>query len=132
MGAVELQVPPPAPSPPPPAKDRLAPRFRLSKLPSKLKLKQLLAGISFTITPSEPSSIDASLLGSAKSVRLAKSFNFTLAHKKLGLASGKRRVTLKVRKKQIGRSRHFSVQLRVVLTDAAGNKTTARRTIKVR
>jgi hypothetical protein len=127
MGAVELQPPPP---PPPP--DTAAPTFKTSKLPTKLTLKKLLAGITFTIAPSEPSSIDASLLGSASSVKLAKSYNFTLAHRKLGLSAAKRRVTLKVRKKLLGRSRKFSLQLKIVATDASGNARTLKRTIKVR
>lgn len=132
MGAVELQVPPPPAPPAPPVKDRLAPKLALSKLPRTLKLKQLLKGIKFTVTTSEPSAINATLAGSASSVKLAKSFNFTLAQKKLGLAAGKRRITLKVRKKILGRSRRFSVRLSVSATDASGNVSTIRRTIKVR
>jgi hypothetical protein len=128
MGAYELQVPPPVP---PPAKDTTAPSLKTSKLPKTLTLKKLLAGITFTVVPSEPSSIDATLAGSARSVKLAKNFNLTLAHRKLGLAAGKRRVTLKVRKKLLGHSRRFSLQLTLVATDAAGNKRTLRRTIKV-
>jgi hypothetical protein len=127
MGAVEFV--PPAPPPPP---DTSPPTFKTSKLPKKLTLKKLLAGLTFTIVPSEPSSIDATLAGSARSVKLAKTYNVTLAHRKLGLAAGRRRVTLKVRKKLLGKSRKFSVQLTVALTDAAGNKATLRRTIKVR
>lgn len=128
MGAFEFQPSPPIPAP---AKDTTAPTLKTSKLPKKLTLKRLLAGITFTVVPSEPSSIDATLAGSASSVKLAKNYNLTLAHRKLGLAAGKRRVTLKVRKKLLGHSRRFSVQLTLVATDAAGNKRTLKRTIKV-
>jgi hypothetical protein len=132
MGAVELQVSPPPTPPAPPVKDTLAPKLTLSKLPHKLRLKQLLAGIKFTVTTNEASSINAALSGSASSVKLAKSFNFTLAQKKLGLAAGKRRVTLKVPKRILGRSHRFTVRLTVSATDASGNVSTIRRTIKVR
>ena len=128
MGAVEAQIPPPVS---PPAKDTTAPSLKTSKLPKKLTLKRLLAGITFTVVPSEAASIDATLAGSASSVKLAKNYNLTLAHRKLGLAAGKRRVTLKVRKKLLGHSRRFSLQLTLVATDSAGNKRTLRRTIKV-
>ena len=40
-------------------------------------------------------------------------------------------MTLKVRKKLLGHSRRFSLQLTLVATDAAGNKRTLKRTIKV-
>jgi len=76
--------------------------------------------------------VNATLAGSAGSVKLARSFNFTLAHKHLGLKSGKRRITLKVRKKILGHSRRFTVRLTVTATDASGNVSTIRRTIKVR
>jgi len=128
MGATEFQFVPPTP---PPVKDTTAPTLKTSKLPKNLTLKKLLAGITFTVVPSEPSAIDATLAGSASSVKLAKNFNLTLAHRKLGLAAGKRRVTLKVRKKLLGHSRRFSLQLTLVATDAAGNKRTLKRTIKV-
>jgi hypothetical protein len=129
IGAVEVQQPLPSP---PVLPDTTPPTFTTSKLPARLGRKRLLAGITFTITPSEPSSIDATLAGSASSVKLAKNFNLTLAHRKLGLAAGRRRVTLKVRKKLLGKSRRFSLQLTIVAADAAGNKTTLKRTIKVR
>ena len=125
MGSTEFQFVPPVA---PPAKDTTAPTLKTSKLPKKLTLKRLLAGITFTVVPSEPASIDATLAGSARSVKLAKNYNLTLAHRKLGLAAGKRRVTLKVRKKLLGHSRRFSLQLTLVATDAAGNNRTLKRT----
>jgi hypothetical protein len=128
MGAVEFQFPAPVP---PPVKDTTAPSVKLAKLPKKLKLSQLVKGFSFTVTPSEPSSITATLAGSASSVKLAKSFNFMLAQKKLALKAGKRKITLKVKRKLLGKSRKFSVRLTVVATDASGNKKTVKRTIKV-
>jgi hypothetical protein len=127
MGAVELQQPVSVV----PAPDTTPPTFKTSKLPKKLTLKKLLAGVTFTVAPNEPSSIDATLRGSARSVKLAKTYNLTLAHRKLGVAAGRRRVTLKVRKKLLGKSRKFTLQLTLVATDAAGNARTLKRTIKV-
>jgi hypothetical protein len=129
MGAVEVQVPPP---PPPVVKDTTPPKIKLSKLPKTLKFKRLLAGLTFTVRPNEPSAISATLAGAASTVKLAKSYNVTLAHKSLRRAAGARRVTLKVRKKLLGKSRRFTLKLTVVATDASGNKKTLTRTIKVR
>jgi hypothetical protein len=126
MGAFEFQPPPPV------VADTKAPTFTTKKLPKKLKLKQLVAGFSFTVTPSEASSFDATLAGAARTVTLARSYNVTLAHKKLGVATGTRRITLKANKKLLGLSRKFSVRLTLVATDRAGNKRTLRRTLKVR
>ncbi len=102
---MEVQIPPPVA---PPAKDTTAPSFKISKLPKRLRFKRLLAGLTFTVVPSEPASIDATLAGSARSVKLAKTYNVTISHRKLGLAPGRRRVTLKVRKKLLGKSRKFT------------------------
>jgi hypothetical protein len=84
------------------------------------------------VRPNEPSALSATLAGAASTVKLAKSYNITLAHKSLRRAAGARRVTLKVRKKLLARSRRFTLKLTVVATDAAGNKKTLTRTIKVR
>lgn len=129
IGAVELQQPPP---PPPVVKDTTAPTFNTSKLPKTLRFKRLLAGLTFTVNPNEPTAFDATLAGAASSVKLSKTFNVTVSHKTLGLAAGRRRITLKVRRKLLGKSRKFSLRLTLVATDAAGNKTTKRSTIKVR
>jgi hypothetical protein len=129
MGAVEFQFVPPVP---PPAPDTTPPTLKTSKLPKTLKFKRLLAGLSFTVTPSEPSAITATLAGAASSVKLAKNYNLTLAHKSLRLAPGRRRITLKVKRKLLGKSRKFTLKLTVVATDAAGNKRTLTHTIKVR
>jgi hypothetical protein len=128
MGAFEVQIPPP---PPPVVPDTTAPAVTTSRIPRKLKLKQLLAGLTLTVNPSEPSSFDATLAGSAKAVTLARTYNVTLAHRKLGLAAGKRRITLKVKKRLLGRSRKFTLRLSIVAADASGNRRTIVRTIKV-
>jgi hypothetical protein len=129
MGAVEVQVPPP---PPPVVKDTTPPTTTTSKLPKTLKFNRLLAGLSFTVTPSEPSAISATLAGAASTVKLAKNYNVTLASKSFKLAAGRRRITLKVKRKLLGKSRRFTLRLTLVATDAAGNKKTVTRTIKVK
>jgi hypothetical protein len=126
MGAVEFQ------QPPPPVVDKTPPTFKTSKLPKKLRFKRLLAGLTFTVNPSEPAAFDATLAGAARSVKLAKTYNVTISHRALKLAPGRRRITLKVRRKLFGKSRKFTLRLTLVATDAAGNKTTKRSTIKVR
>lgn len=127
IGAFEFQPPPPTP----PA-DKTAPTIKLSRIPKKLRPKQLITGFSFTVTPSEAATLDATLAGSARSAHLAKSYNITLAHKRTPRSAATRRITLRVKKKLLGTSRKFSVKLTLVATDAAGNKRTITRTIKVR
>ena len=129
MGAFEFQ---PVPVLPPPVVDKTAPTMKLSRIPKKLRPKQLVTGFSFTVTPSEAASLDATLAGSARSAHLAKSYNITLAHKRTPRSTATRRITLRAKKKLVGSSKRFSVRLTLVATDAAGNKRTVRRTIKVR
>jgi hypothetical protein len=127
MGAFEFQPPPPVPP-----SDTTAPTMKLSRIPKKLRPKQLVTGFSFTVTPSEAATLDATLAGSARSAHLAKSYNITLAHKRTPRSAATRRITLRAKKKLVGSSRRFTVRLTLVATDAAGNKRTITRTIKVR
>jgi hypothetical protein len=126
MGALEFQPPSTPPA------DTTAPTMRLSRIPKKLRPKQLVTGFSFTVKPNEAATIDATLAGSARTVHLAKTYNVTLVHKRTARSTATRRITLKVRKKLLGSSKRFSVKLTLVATDSAGNKRTITRTIKVR
>ena len=92
-----------------------------------------LKGVAVKVTPSEPASLSAELLGAAaKKSRLA-ALTRTLAKKSLPLAAGQRTLKLKPKKRLIGRpAKSFKVRLRVKATDAAGNVGTATKTIKVK
>ena len=123
--------PPPPPPPAPPAADSSAPTVSLASVPRSMKLARFLRGLTFAVTPSEAASIEASLLGSARRATVAKAYNLTLATRPLRRAAGRRSVRLKPNRRLVGRARRFTVQVRVLATDAAGNRRTVTRTIKV-
>jgi hypothetical protein len=116
--------------PPPAGPDTTAPTVKITGLKSKLKLKAFLKGVTATLTPDESSSLAVDLLGSATRASIARSYNVTLASKSYGLG-GVRKLKLKPSKKLVGKAKKFTVRLRVVATDAAGNRRTVTKTIRV-
>ena len=129
-------LPPPAPTPPPPpptppTPDTTAPTVTVTKLNSKLKLKSFLKGLTATLTPSEPVALTVDLIASTKKATIAKTYNLALATTRYGSSAAARKLKLKPNKKLIGRARKFTVQLKVLAVDAAGNRRTVTKTIKV-
>ena len=124
----------PGPQPQAPAAeaDRKAPALALTGVPKSMKLRTFLKGVPATVTCDEPCSVDADLLGSARSVRLAASFNLTLGTKSLGLGGGARKLKIKPSKRLVGKAKKLTVQLRVTATDASGNRTRKTQTLKVK
>jgi hypothetical protein len=119
----------PAPSGCPDVTD---PTVTVSGAPRRVSLKRFLKGVSARVAPSEPVSLEVALLGLARSARIARAGDVVLAERKLGTSADTRRVRLKPRRKLVGRRKRFSVRLRVIATDAAGNRATAVKTIRVR
>jgi hypothetical protein len=111
--------------------DKTPPKGTFSGLKSTYKLKAFLKGVSFFFTPSEAAALEATELTTAKKATIS-AVNLTLATKKLPLAAGKRKITLKASKKLVGKARTFKVTIRVVATDAAGNRATFNKTIRVK
>ena len=120
---------PPVPPPLPP--DTTAPTVTFAKLASKMKRKTFLKGVTVTFTANESSAFAVDLLGKAKGATLAKAADVVLATKSIKLANGAQKVTLKPSKKLVGKSKKFSVRIQVTATDAAGNRKTVSKTIKV-
>ena len=126
--------PTPTPTPPvvtPPAPDKTAPTLKISGLKRTLKLAAFRKGVRATITPSEAASLSVQLVASASTARIAKTYNLTLATKSYGRSAGARKISLKPNRRLVGRARRFSVVLRILATDAAGNARTVTTTIKV-
>jgi hypothetical protein len=115
----------------PTAPDATPPSIRITKLSSKLKLKAFLKGISTTITPNEPSTLDIALLASARSATIAKVYNLTLAGKTFS-RGGNRKVTLRPNRKLVRRAKKFSVILRVIVADRVGNRRIVTNTIQIK
>jgi hypothetical protein len=114
--------------------DKTPPRLTLIAA-SKVKRKSFLRGLSVAARVNESASLKFELLGSppSKTRTKAKAFTRVLARQSLAMAgAGLRAARLRPSKKLIGKALKFPVQLRATATDRAGNKTTARRTIKIR
>ncbi len=109
------------------------PHVTLRGAPQAIRLRGLLRrGIRLTLTPSEPVSFRASLLASARSVRIARN-RLTLTSRSLGRAGGTRTLGLRPKRRLLRNApRRFRIQLVVQATDAVGLTRTLRRTIRVR
>jgi Domain of unknown function (DUF4394) len=134
--ALELRaltiLPPIVPPPPPPPPDVTDPTLRITGAPRRLSFKRFVRGVVARIAPSEAVSLEVALLGRARRAGIARVGDVVLAERRLGTSAATRRVRLKPRRRLVGRARRFSVRLRVIATDAAGNRSTAVRTIRVR
>jgi hypothetical protein len=84
------------------------------------------------ISAGEPVSLEIALLGKARSASVAKTADVVLAEKNYALSSAARSVRLKPKRSLVGKRKSFSVRLRVIATDAAGNRSTKTKTIRVR
>jgi Ca2+-binding RTX toxin-like protein len=140
--------PPPAPVPPPPSStvtligpppaappaDLRAPALTLRGLPATIKRAALLkSGLSVRVAVDERAALSGELLSVARSARIAAAApNLTLATKTAPLAPGTRTLTLRPSRKLVGGAKRFTLTVRVTATDAAGNRRTATRRVKVR
>jgi hypothetical protein len=118
----------PAPAPAPPARDTTAPTVRLKGLRQKPRRKAFLKGDRFRIRPSEPARLSIRLLGSKRVKR--PRYTVTLASRRFALG-GARKLALKPKRSRVSRASRFRVRVRIVATDAAGNRRTVKRTLKV-
>jgi hypothetical protein len=104
----------------------------IGKLPRSLTLAQFKKGLLVELTPSEAAGFEVELRGTAGSVRLARGFDLILGARSLKLGTGKRAVRLKPAGRLLRRTgRTFRVRLQVTAIDAARNRKTVRRTIKI-
>jgi Thrombospondin type 3 repeat len=109
-----------------------APKLKLTlSVAGKVKLKALLKGMKVTATPSVASTVRFDLYASATGARIAKAYNLVLATATVRSGTGKRTVTLRPNRKLIGRSRRFTLSLRVTATTGSGVSAVAGKTIRV-
>jgi hypothetical protein len=114
-----------------PAPDTTAPTVTISA-PKSVKLAAFLKGVKVTVTPNEAAALEITLEGTLTNARIS-AYNVALAKKTLASAAGGRSVTLKPAKKVVGKPRKaVKVRVRVLATDAAGNRSTITRTISVK
>jgi hypothetical protein len=128
-------TPPTTPTPTPtptPTIDVTPPAGGLVSVPSSMKLGSFLKGVTFQVLRNDRSSMLAALEGTTKKATLAANFNLLLASKTAGMARGRTTVKLKPSRSLVGRPKKLTARVRVILTDAAGNRTALVRTIKVK
>jgi hypothetical protein len=119
---------------PAPAKqaDTAGPQVKLSGVAKKVELKALRKGLKVGVNTDESATIDARLTARARNVDLGRRASATvlLAEKSLGLGSGDRQLKLKPARAALRGADKVHAELRIVATDASGNRTTVTRTIK--
>jgi len=124
--AVTLAAPPLPP-------DTAAPRVTIGGLPARPRYRQVRRGLRPLLSADEPVSYVVELLGRATRARIAATpYNLTLVRRTIATTSEPRRVRLRPKRALLGPRRKSRVRIRVTATDAAGNVTVARRTLRVR
>jgi hypothetical protein len=112
--------------------DRRAPAIKFRKVPKKLTFKRFFHGVVSRIAVGEAARLDVVLLASLNSASAAKAGDLVLAEKHLKRSAKTRTVKLKPKRSLFGRVfLPITVRLRVTATDAAGNRRTVTRKIKV-
>ena len=115
-----------------PGSDTTAPSVAVGGVRKSVRLKALLRGLKPKLSANEPAAFQVELQGSARRVSLARAYDVILARRTLPAGTGQRAVTLKPKRRLVGRARRFSVRVVVTATDAAGNRSVVTRTVKVR
>jgi hypothetical protein len=117
---------------PPDGCDRTPPDLVLRKTPRKMKFKRFFHGVVTRIAVGEESRLDVLLVANLRSASAARAGDLVLAEKHLKRSAKTRKVRLKPKRSLFGRTfRPFKVRLRVTATDAAGNRRTKTKTIRV-
>jgi len=117
---------------PPLPPDTTGPGITITGLSSKPRFKQVAKGLRFKVGGDEPAAFVAELLGTARRATIARAYNLTLARKSFPLSAATRTVTLKPPRKLLGKRRKLKLRVRITATDAVGNVSVKRRTLRVR
>jgi hypothetical protein len=115
--------------------DTNGPEVTIKGVKRKVALEDLAAGLKAKVTTDEPATLEARLSATARAVELAKAragATVILAEKSRGLGSGERQLKLKPKRSVLRGATRFTAELRVIATDATGNRTTVKRVLKVR
>jgi hypothetical protein len=111
--------------------DRTAPNLTVT-VPRTITLANLKKGLKASANPDEAASLTFELLAKPRSVTIAQAGDLVIAIRSLGAATGNRTATLKPSAKLLGKpKKSFSLRVRITATDAAGNRRSVVRTVKV-
>ena len=84
-----------------------------------------------TLTPDEPVALTIELVASTKKATIAKTYNLGLTSRSYGRSAAARKIKLKPNRKLVGKARKFTVQLKILAVDTAGNARTVTKMIKI-
>ncbi|HEX4805831.1 MAG TPA: DUF4394 domain-containing protein [Conexibacter sp.] len=122
-------------TPPPPPPPSPTPGLRLSRLPHRITLAQLLRhGVRVAATPTTPlHALEVSLVGTARSASISRAGDLVLASRAHRATFDRPlSMTLKPPRRLIGRPRHTVIlRIRAVATDAAGKQVAVSATLRV-
>jgi hypothetical protein len=123
-----VTVPGPTVTPPP---DTTQPTLSLTGPAARTTLTAFRRGPRFTVTPSEAVTLDVTLAVKPKGVTIASADSIVL-YERTSTATNATTMTVKPSARLLGRPKKaFRAQLRIVASDAAGNRTTVTKTIRV-
>jgi hypothetical protein len=112
--------------------DETAASLKLKGVPKTLASAKFKKGFSIKVTPSERVALDVALMGKARNGALASAFDLQLFSRHVSGVTGTKTIKVKPKANLLGPMRKkFKVSLKVETTDAAGNRSTANRTIKI-
>jgi hypothetical protein len=118
--------------------DTDGPRLTVDGIDKELRPGKFAKGLRLDVATDEAATIDARLVAKTRSVELASGetrrvkADVLLDEESLGLDAEDRRLRLKPKRSVIRGADRIKAQVRVVATDADGNRTVLRRKISVR
>jgi hypothetical protein len=116
---------------PPARRDRTRPRVTLAGVPRTMSRARFLRGVRASVNTNEAASLQVTLLASARRAVISRVYGLQLGRKTYASARGTRSVRARPSRRLVGSARRFSVLLRVLAIDRAGNRRTVNRTIRV-
>jgi hypothetical protein len=100
-------------------------------VPKKISVKALGKGLTVQVSSNEDVSIEASLIGVAKTVRLGGKANVLLAQQSLGFGSDGV-IVLKPKSKLLRGAGSFKAEVRITATDRSGDASKIKQKVKVK
>jgi hypothetical protein len=108
--------------------DTEAPELKVKGVGKEIEISDLAKGLKAKVATDETAAIDASLTAAARKVEFSKGkAKVLLAEKSAAAASGNRQLKLKPKRSLLRGVDRLKLELRVVATDEAGNRTTVKR-----
>ena len=112
--------------------DRTRPRLSVRRVRATMSRTRFLRGLRPSVFTNEAASLDVKLLATATRAVISRTRDLALAHRRFSAARGTRTVPIRPARRLVGAARRFTVRLQITARDAAGNRRTRTRTIRVR